>query len=118
MIRQAYRALCKRYHPDTSALPPEVSIRRFREIQEAYTILCNPTQRACYDAVLRNQGSWTQPPHRPSQTATSTSPLEIEMEMRPLSGTEWFVLVLMLSTFGLCLALVLVLAWLQQSGVS
>ncbi len=114
-IRQAYRFLSKRYHPDTSALPPEVAIRRFQELQEAYRVLSNPQQRAAYDVTLQMYSTynWPVPPPQPP-----LSPLEIEMKTRPLSGTELFVIVLMGGTFVLCLMLVLILAWIRSGGLA
>lgn len=110
-IRRAYRQLSKRYHPDTSPLAPEVAIRRFQELQEAYLILSNPLQRATYDASLRavlsNSG--------PADSADVDS-LELRMETRPLSGGEICALLLMGSTFVICLLLAGTLAWLRESG--
>jgi len=47
-IKNAFRRLARRYHPDTSTEPdgPE----RFREIAEAYGVLSDPAKRASYDA--------------------------------------------------------------------
>jgi curved DNA-binding protein CbpA len=52
IIRAAYRALAQRYHPDRFVGPRE----RMAEINEAYAILSNPTQRARYDS-LRGSGA-------------------------------------------------------------
>lgn len=45
-LRAAYRALVKKYHPDTGA---GSSVERFREIQAAYETLSDPGRRAVYD---------------------------------------------------------------------
>ncbi len=110
-IRQAYRSLSKQYHPDTSPLPPELAIRRFQELQDAYEVLSDPVQRAVYDASLQ---IWQRYPYPPS-SQPPRSPLEIDMETRPLSSSEVFALALMAVTFLLCLALVGTLAWIRQS---
>ncbi|MFQ3585081.1 MAG: J domain-containing protein [Cyanobacteriota bacterium] len=107
-IRRAYRQLSKRYHPDTSSLAPEVAIRRFQELQEAYLILSNPLQRAIYDASLRAVLSNLGPAEGDS--------LELRMGTRPLSGGEICALLLMGSTFVVCLLLAGTLAWLRESG--
>ncbi|MEN9229537.1 MAG: J domain-containing protein [Thermostichus sp. DG02_5_bins_236] len=107
-IRRAYRQLSKRYHPDTSPLAPEVAIRRFQELQEAYLILSNPLQRAIYDASLQAVLSNSGP--------TDGDSLELRMETRPLSGGEICALLLMGSTFVVCLLLAGTLAWLRESG--
>lgn len=52
-IRQAYRALSKQYHPDTSPLPNPIAQQKFLEIQAAYAVLSNPEQRSSYDLQRR-----------------------------------------------------------------
>jgi len=47
-IKNAFRQLARRYHPDTSAEPD--AEQRFKEIAEAYGVLSNPAKRAGYDA--------------------------------------------------------------------
>jgi Ca-activated chloride channel family protein len=53
-IRQAYRALARRYHPDTSQ-EPEAG-ERFQDVQEAHEVLGNPTERNKYDHWRERQG--------------------------------------------------------------
>ena len=45
-IKNAYRKLAKKYHPDSSS--DEDSKERFQEIQEAYAVLSNPDKRQKY----------------------------------------------------------------------
>ena len=48
-IKKAYRRLARKYHPDTN--PDDASAEeRFKEIQEAYSILSDPEKRREYDA--------------------------------------------------------------------
>ena len=56
-IHRVYRLLAQQYHPDNKDTG---NIERFREIQEAYTVLSNPEQRARYDIVhhQRKQDRW------------------------------------------------------------
>ncbi|RZC68662.1 hypothetical protein C5167_031846 [Papaver somniferum] len=52
-IKQAYKQLARKYHPDVS--PPdrtEEYTRRFIQVTEAYEILSDPTRRAMYDKDL------------------------------------------------------------------
>ncbi|MCL7032398.1 hypothetical protein MKW94_020534 [Papaver nudicaule] len=52
-IKQAYKQLARKYHPDVS--PPdrtEEYTRRFIQVTEAYEILSDPTRRALYDKDL------------------------------------------------------------------
>jgi DnaJ-class molecular chaperone len=47
-IKQAYRRLARRYHPDVN--PGDASAeRKFKEISEAYSVLGSPEQRQKYD---------------------------------------------------------------------
>jgi TM2 domain-containing membrane protein YozV len=51
-IRKAYHGLAKIYHPDVSNLPD--AEERFKAINEAYSVLSDPTKRAAYDAGTYN----------------------------------------------------------------
>jgi molecular chaperone DnaJ len=46
-VKQAYRRLARRYHPDVSDLSDAED--RFKEINEAYEVLSDPDKRATYD---------------------------------------------------------------------
>ncbi len=46
-VKRAYRDLARKYHPDNAG--PE-STAKFQEIQLAYNVLSNPTERAKYDS--------------------------------------------------------------------
>lgn len=52
-IKQAYRQLARKYHPDVC--PPEQAeecTRRFIEVQEAYETLSDPRRKNMYDSYL------------------------------------------------------------------
>jgi len=51
-IKKAYRKLVHRYHPDIAG-NDEVSIRRFKEITEAYETLSSPQKREQYDSIMK-----------------------------------------------------------------
>jgi len=53
-IRQAYRGLARRYHPDTSQEPD--ASQRFQEVQEAFEVLGDPLQRKKYDHWRQQSG--------------------------------------------------------------
>ncbi|GAB2210016.1 hypothetical protein Droror1_Dr00015266 [Drosera rotundifolia] len=56
-IKQAYKQLARKYHPDVS--PPgrvEEYTERFIRVQEAYETLSDPRRREMYDRVLRKGG--------------------------------------------------------------
>ena len=47
-IKKAYRRLARKYHPDTNAGDKQAE-ERFKEVQEAYSILSDPEKRKQYD---------------------------------------------------------------------
>ncbi|KAJ7973295.1 DnaJ-like protein [Quillaja saponaria] len=54
-IRTAYRKLALKWHPDRCARNPAVAgeaKRRFQQIQEAYSVLSDPSKRSMYDTGL------------------------------------------------------------------
>ena len=44
-LRQAFRALSKRYHPDTTALPAAEAELAFRQLRQSYGVLADPAAR-------------------------------------------------------------------------
>lgn len=51
-IKNAFRKLAKKYHPDTNPGDKEAELK-FKDINEAYAILSDDTKRAKYDAELK-----------------------------------------------------------------
>ena len=51
-IKQAYRKLARKWHPDVAGNTPDV-IAKFKEINEAYEILSEKTKKADYDTARR-----------------------------------------------------------------
>jgi curved DNA-binding protein CbpA len=54
-VKQAYRRLAKRYHPDLH--PTAGTTERMQRVNQAWEILSNPAQRARYDADFASRGS-------------------------------------------------------------
>jgi hypothetical protein len=52
VITAAYRALAKKFHPDTGAAGGTASAERFDQIQQAYEVLRTPESRHAYDLEL------------------------------------------------------------------
>lgn len=57
-LRQAFRTLVKRYHPER--VGPS-GMRLFQEILEAYHVLADPLQRSSYDRGLAHAEGWPAP---------------------------------------------------------
>ena len=113
-LRQAFRSLSKRYHPDTTSLPPVEAAAAFQQLQQGYGVLSDPLSRQRYDAELLalRQMLLAQASLWPSSPLPSARPVQ-GATRRPLSGGEWLALLLLGSTLLLSLALGLGLAWLR-----
>jgi DnaJ-class molecular chaperone len=51
-IKQAYRKLALKWHPDKNPDNKEEAERKFKEVAEAHTVLSNPQERSRYDFCL------------------------------------------------------------------
>jgi len=113
-LRQAFRTLSKRYHPDTTSLPPVEASAAFQQLQQGYGVLSDPLLRQRYDAELLalRQMLVAQAPPWPSSPLPSEGPVQGGTR-RPLSGGEWLALLLLGLTLLLSLGLGLGLAWLR-----
>ena len=56
-IRKAYRDLAKKYHPDRNPNDKQAE-ERFKEINEAYQVLSDPTKRQHYDRLGSDYSQW------------------------------------------------------------
>lgn len=70
-IKSAYRALARRYHPDTSEQGHLTQM--FRDVHEAYTTLSIPVQRAAYDRWRKEKGFDTTTDNRIHLTITPSA---------------------------------------------
>ena len=52
VIKAAYRALCKKYHPDITTFPKKEAEERMKAINLAYEVLGNPDSRRQYDSTM------------------------------------------------------------------
>jgi curved DNA-binding protein CbpA len=52
-IKQAFRRLAKKYHPDTNRKDSKQAARRLKEIISAYRVLSNERERARYDVLMQ-----------------------------------------------------------------
>ena len=68
-IKSSFRKLARKYHPDVNK--DEVSIEKFKEIKEAYEVLCNAQERRLYDQI-KGYASIKQAAHSQAHRAYST----------------------------------------------
>jgi curved DNA-binding protein CbpA len=113
-LRQAFRSLSKRYHPDTTCLPAAEAQESFRRLRQAYAVLGDPQARAEYDRRLRQpQGPPTVISRSPSVAPglSRSDGVRADGVRRALSGGEWFALLLLGLAMLLSLLLGIGLAW-------
>ena len=110
-IRNAYRKLSKRYHPDTTNFSPEVATKQFQQLNEAYGTLSNPEGRSLYDLKI-GYSHWNEikiPNDCSRQKASEIAPwlnsAYLDSSDRPLSAGEIFVLFILGLTFIGCMIL-------------
>jgi preprotein translocase subunit Sec63 len=105
-LRQAFRGLSKRYHPDTTTLPAAEAEAAFRQLRQAYAVLSDPASRRIYDAALLRPPSPA--PARRTEPVVLSRPVPVR---RALSGGEWFALLLLAVALVLSLVLGIGVAW-------
>ena len=115
-IRRAYRQLSKKYHPDTTTLPPNVAVAKFQRLNEAYAVLSSPEQRSLYDLKIGysrinviQAPNWSNPDEEKYSKTAYLDPTD-----RPLSSGEIFMLVLLALTFIGCLGLVIAVSYFRS----
>lgn len=114
-LRQAFRNLSKRYHPDTTALPQAEAREAFARLRQAYAVLADPDSRRAYDAaLLQPSPPLLVVPPLPTGPAAAAKPLGVR---RSLSGGEWFALVLLGLALALSLVLGVGLAWARGAAL-
>ncbi|MEB3275822.1 MAG: J domain-containing protein [Cyanobacteriota bacterium] len=114
-LRQAFRQLSKRYHPDTTTLPLSQAAAAFRDLQRAYGVLSDPEQRRHYDHQLlaEQMAQPVAPPMAPAQPLDQRQRPVLQAPRRPLSGGEWLALLLLVVAALFSLLLGLGAAWLR-----
>ncbi len=68
-IKQAYRRLAKRFHPDSQSETADPD--KIIEVNAAYEVLSDPTRRSCYDQQLRFSPFQPQYQNRQQRTANA-----------------------------------------------
>lgn len=119
-IRRSYRRLSKKYHPDTTELPPSVATAKFQRLNEAYATLSSPQKRSLYDLkigysrinVIQAPQGW-EAQNKPRNSSSAY----LDPTDRPLSSGEIFVLFLLGATFIGCLLLVVAVAYFRGDAL-
>ena len=73
-IRQAYRTLSKKYHPDLNPNDKLNAEVRMKELVEAYSHLIDPDKRKLYDKLPLFQVRRFRRPERTTRTAPTSEP--------------------------------------------
>ena len=110
-IHKAFRRRSKELHPDTTTLPAERAAREFQQLLESYELLSDPVRRRAYD--LQRPRPNMSPPKPATPKSFVSSSWQGIGERRPLSGGEWFSLVLLAAALVLSLVVGLGLAAAQ-----
>lgn len=93
-IKSAYRALARRYHPDSRV--EESATALFHEIRAAYAVLSNPAMRRAYDRQRAEAGlseesalSWEiTPSRRQCSSLYEEQVLYLLIDIRPVPGAK------------------------------
>jgi curved DNA-binding protein CbpA len=91
-LRQAFRRLSKRFHPDTTSLPAAEAEQAFQRLQQAYAVLSDPDARRRYDAEQRLARLTAA---AASRTVAPPQVPSVPSVRRALSGGEWLALLLL-----------------------
>ena len=67
VIKMAYKALCRKYHPDVFPGPKNIATKMMQQINEAYDVLSDPVKRKQYDIYVFSNTS-----HQDTETTSST----------------------------------------------
>ncbi|AFY36942.1 heat shock protein DnaJ domain protein [[Leptolyngbya] sp. PCC 7376] len=114
-IRQQYRRLSKKFHPDTTVLPEVEARAKFQRLNEAYGTLSNPERRSLYDLKIGfSRYSVIQTNQESEEGETNyQSSAYLDPTDRPLSAGEIFALFIMGATFFGCVLLAITLSLSQ-----
>lgn len=74
VIRMAYKALCKTYHPDLYQGDKNFAEEKMKQINEAYATLSDETKKRQYDSTLNRQANYTQSPYQQPRQASYSQP--------------------------------------------
>ena len=74
VIRMAYKALAKKYHPDVFKGDPKIAEEKMKQINTAYEVLSDAEQRRKYDSFLHSKRAETRQDYQEAQNASESKP--------------------------------------------
>jgi len=81
-IKKSYKVLARRWHPDKNPNNQKEATRRFKEISEAYSVLCDPVKRREYDLQR------SRPPPSSDRVGRARREPRFHQHENPEDGTE------------------------------
>ncbi len=117
-LRQAFRQLTKRLHPDTTSLPRDEATSQFQNVCEAYDLLSDPVLRANYDLLMEKENNLVSQKKEPYLTNIKSVQFSKSIGVRrPFSGGELFSLFLLIISIFFSLALGVFIAFLRGGNL-
>lgn len=74
VIRMAYKALCKKYHPDVYQGDKKFAEEQMKKINEAYETLSDESKKRQYDSTLNYKSQYRQSSYEQSWQNTYSKP--------------------------------------------
>lgn len=89
VIRMAYKALAKKYHPDVYKGDPKEAGDKMKKINEAFEVLSNEQKRKQYDDCLRNKrNATTENKQRAEYNQSQKDDTKVKKEIKFPSGAK------------------------------
>ena len=91
VIRMAYKALCKKYHPDVYPGDKSFAEEQIKKLNEAYAVLSDVYKKKEYDDSLKSEKSYRQNSYSEPKQESSSSSINnlIRRGFMALEDSEW-----------------------------
>ena len=101
VVRMAYKALAKKYHPDVYTGDPSVAEDKMKHLNAAFSVLSNAENRMRYDAYLRGQKEQRQDKTSTYTTTPAGTPPRKKKGQKPLIAIIIILLLLIIGGMGI-----------------